>query len=413
MKNSISKNILVISSVVLGLSLFHFDMVKFGIIFFLISILINFSKNKMSFLITMVAISPFLSVFFSNLYNGFDMKWLERRFSFVLFPIIFFYCLNNEKFLITKKYISKGFVYGSIGASLIIFIYALYNVLEEGTFKYYDETEQVFKNYFLHHSLSKPLELHPSYLSVYLSFSILLIIKGVVKLKSKIISVIATCFLFTILFLLQSKILIGIVLISLFYIIKKEYIYSFKLRLFYSVTLIVLTGFIFSLSRFQNLTFTPPDRVTQSLYINKGWNPINVRVKLNEVGIGLINEFNVKEVIFGIGKERLREALKHIYKEQRITFFSNKEYILHNQYLSEFLQSGIIGFLCLFFFFLFLLKKIYVSKKSKEYLLILMAIIIYCFFEEFMNLQTGILFFSLFTSIYLKQLNFEKPRNYI
>ncbi len=123
-------------------------------------------------------------------------------------------------------------------------------------------------------------------------------------------------------------------------------------------------------------------------------NTFEKRVLLNMCSINIIkNNFP-----FGVGTGDFMDELIKEYK--RINFKSaiRQKYNNHNQYLSEFTKTGILGGVCFIFIICLLLKTINYNDFFYTYLVLLF--VIGCFVESYLYRQHGVLIFSFFIPLF-------------
>ena len=392
-----------VSAWVLGASLFHFELVKYGIILFVLSTLPFIARPKLIDKSLIILMLPFLAILISSLLNGMEWKWLEKRSAYIIFPIVFSFFLDKRSFKLSKRQIFRGLANGSLIFAIFMLMVAVYKSLLNQSIFFYDQIERVDKNYFLHRAFSEPLGQHPTHLSIYFFFSLLILTTQKTMLKNGRLRNFGLVILLGLLFLLQSKLILVmvfvLVLIKLFKKspTKKGIPLTHKL----SVLIFLVLGIYLGTTRIGSLKVEPPDRVTQALFLNEGWNSVNMRFKLNEIGMRMVRQMSADELVFGMGKKEMEARVMQIYQRERLFFFHKNEYGVHNQYLSELLKTGLFGLgsiillttLALFFG---------IKHGYPELIYISMVVIIYCFFEEFLNLQSGVVFTSLFFTIYFK-----------
>ena len=111
----------------------------------------------------------------------------------------------------------------------------------------------------------------------------------------------------------------------------------------------------------------------------------------------LINYLAGKEIIkalpFGVGTGDFQEALNTQYKAVNFKRGAKGHLNNHNQYLSEFLKTGVLGGFVFLFLLYSLLKKS--NRKQFFYPVFLSFFIIACGFESYLFRQHGVVVFSL------------------
>ncbi|WP_417238538.1 O-antigen ligase family protein [Bizionia sp.] len=110
----------------------------------------------------------------------------------------------------------------------------------------------------------------------------------------------------------------------------------------------------------------------------------------------LINYLSLEEIInhfpFGTGTGDYQDVLNNSYQEVYFKLGIKEKFNNHNQYISEALKTGILGF-SIFIILLYCLFKS-VNLKNQYYFIILLFFTIGCFFESYLDRQHGVIIFS-------------------
>ncbi len=278
------------------------------------------------------------------------------------------------KGVISKKelrVILKSFFLGNIIAFIYCFGLAIYNFkldpipLKEG-FSYF----------------TKPIDIHPSYFSVYLIIAFYAILN--LQTKNKIwIRVVLIISLFWMIFFLRSKIgliLYVIILTIEFFKYKKEYII---------ISPLVISGFLF--------------------FIFKDYFLLDEIISGRNWTVSLVERFEIwnstlkvisNNFIFGVGIGDVQMELDKSYYLQGFYNGIDRKLNTHNQFFQTFLGIGLLGILSLFFIFYFL-----ILKTLKTQSMLIFYFVLCCFLlmlvESQLILQHGIYFFAFFTAVFL------------
>lgn len=110
----------------------------------------------------------------------------------------------------------------------------------------------------------------------------------------------------------------------------------------------------------------------------------------------LINYISIREISknlpFGVGTGDYQDVLNQKYKEVHFKLGIQQKFNNHNQYISEALKTGILGF------FVFIILLVYLFKaaiyKNQYYFIVLLLFSIGCFFESYLDRQHGVIIFS-------------------
>lgn len=337
-------------------------------------------KDKRIFI---TAILFFLAHLISTIYSkNQNSAWfdIEIKLSLFVFPVIFLF--KNNLLIKKKKNVLFSFVFGSIISSFIMLYGAFVNFNEFG-FKAFEYSK-----------LSEIISFHPSYISMYLIFSIFIIIKYLIlkklNLKQKILPLLSIIFLVIIIFLLQSKAgLLAIIFIS-FYLLIVSLIKLRSLILKLSVTIIVMLLTLIFVQKSSRLE-AMYDSVKDISSNNEDVTSTGIRYEIWKLTIAKIKE----NPILGVGAGDIKEELFKEYKKKNFTSALDKNLNVHNQFLETFLGQGIIGFSLLLALFYFGFRE---AHRRRNWLLTVFLMLTFLSFgpESMLNTQSGVIFFAFF-----------------
>lgn len=124
----------------------------------------------------------------------------------------------------------------------------------------------------------------------------------------------------------------------------------------------------------------------------------------------LINHIALKEIKntfpLGVGTGDYLDALYKNYNELEFKVGKAEKLNNHNQYLSEFLKTGILGGLCFVVIIFLLFKSASFSDVFFLYLILFFGLA--CLFESYLDRQYGVMIFSFILPLFL---SFEKTKN--
>ncbi len=335
------------------------------------------------------------SIFFTSIliyfvilyYSIYEFNWVHLfnsqslKFILILFPFFLFF--KKENYSLKKWYnILAFFVLGLVVFFGISFSIELIKHLALGNMSF-DSIKQDYIN------ISK---INNIYFSLLINFGVLscLYLKEshIIFLKNRLISFCIILFLVINLFLIQSKvgcfaflmILLGYSLLNLK---NMQKIYIEICLIFF--TILVCGLFYFDASKLSyDYFFNSSFEVTKRITI---WNDATALI--------------YDKPFLGYGSQ----YLSILYLKSGLTLNC------HNQFLELMLEYGIIGLL---FYIIMLIYSLYYAVKSHEYFFIgfLFLIVYYSFFESILNTQTGIVFYSIFNSLFLLKVKFQLKREY-
>jgi O-antigen ligase len=104
--------------------------------------------------------------------------------------------------------------------------------------------------------------------------------------------------------------------------------------------------------------------------------------------------------IFGYGSAMEKKVLHESFQKNGLNFAATNNYDSHNQYLSIWIEFGLIG-LCLFLFYLF--SNVYFSFKNKDKVsfFFFASLVLVGLFENLFKNNAGIIFIAFFSNIFL------------
>jgi O-antigen ligase len=111
--------------------------------------------------------------------------------------------------------------------------------------------------------------------------------------------------------------------------------------------------------------------------------------------------------LFGVGTGDVKDFLLEKYEENKFTYYQNKEFNAHNQYLQTFISLGLFGFIVLL---LTLMLPLAYAIKNKQFIYLFFLIIfsLNLLVESMFETQAGVVFYAFFNS-FLLFIN-KKPR---
>ncbi len=324
---------------------------------------------------------------------------LEKQMTLLIVPIIFGFSL---KVTITDF---KLVIYSFILSVFIACCYLLYLFLTRYMIVKDILPFQFFLNTQLHHQFSSALNLHATYFSIYVCFSIACSSYLLFKARSayKIVAALFLIVFMISLVLLSSRIiLIALFIITVcvlpFFLRKKALIIygilflSGCAVLFYAVSNISAFKDRFKTDTLRELNLK---RGKDKLFTFENITTTNdaTRAERWKCAVELIQE---KPVLgYGTGDEKKR--LEEKYVKYKLTNSSVNNFDAHNQYLAFMIKSGIFGLLA---FLILLGQSFFIAIKTRNYYLLCFIIIISmtALTENVLESNKGILFFAFFNS---------------
>ncbi|MBU3820662.1 O-antigen ligase family protein [Flavobacteriaceae bacterium XHP0103] len=363
-----------------------------------IKILKRFKKYRKPLLVSVLTFFLLaLSLIYTNDINT-GLKSLQHILALLIFPVVCFLFIEriNDDEL---GFLLSVFVL----ACLFQLIYIHFNFFNQGLYKNLREA----KFYDLPFRVSilslKYQPLHPTYISIWYSLSIAILLKKIPKnintfnKKLKFLSfiILISAFIFTIIILSSRAGIVSLIIVFATYFIvffsKKT---RFILFMFFLTTLLLLFKNISFVSarfieEFKKTELLPPE--------GKRHNSINIRVGIYKCAVKIIKE----NPLLGVGVGDTQDKLDSCYESYNTDAYSLKTYNSHNYYFHIVLSCGLIGFVFFIYSFVFFFKIVY-SNNSFVYLSLLLMMITVMFFENFLSRNHGVIFFSLMNTLFIK-----------
>lgn len=336
---------------------------------------------------------------------GTAQKHMGRRVLFLLMPISF--CFLDKDSL--KNLIRLSFT-GLVIGSVLSGIYLLLNTLHTyfGTRGLEEVGFDLLNYYHTYHNFTKPLNIHPTYLGSYLYISLIFVFIKIAKKSfgiQKILGVLTILFLILIEIFINSRIILFLVVFSLFLFCIWFLYHQYKknklhfLGYILTFAICMATAFTFLKNTYIYYRFT--DELVWETSSN-----INTKINTDNGGDSRIARWkSLTEVvkqrpILGHGTGNEKELLETQFIKDNLMFSAESKYDSHNQYLSYTVQFGVVGLLCFMFY---LVGNLFVSIRNENFMLVfvMFGILMICCFENFLNNNAGIIFVAFFQNILL------------
>ncbi|HEX5654356.1 MAG TPA: O-antigen ligase family protein [Chitinophagaceae bacterium] len=328
-------------------------------------------------------------------------KDLQRQLAIILFPLVF--SLSTFPFSRYRKNLLLIFAYSSVLTLLYLYADALRILL------YYKlPVNTLFSLAFINHNFSSPIGIHATYLSLYVAFSILVFVWYLleeVNKRNRIYSIIAILVLAAGLLQLASRsVLIGL---AAALVCVPFYIGVGVRRSRFIVVSIVMIGLvlagIFQIDSFRKrYVYGFREDLTHTSIKNESLEPRLIRWHCAW-------DLVTKKMVLGYGSGTEKKLLKEIYYERKLYNSYLNELNSHNQYLSIWLKSGLLGILV----FLFTLGYGFLrAARSRDILFLgwMLLITIVSFSENILDVNKGIFFYAFFFSFFMYA---GKPLNHL
>lgn len=377
---------------------------NYAIIIFSISCLaqaIYFKKNiwhRSVFVPILINISVFLFLLISISYGkdlNSEIYAIEKFLPLLTFPIL----LNLINLENKINFFLSAFAYTICCMSMICISYGAFDFffgsgespIAGDFFNGVNSQWNIFSNIVL----MRPFDISPIYMSLYVSFSIFVIVLNK-SLPSK-------QRIFLAIFLLFFQIMIGsrIGLISFFICVTVILLFFVSKKIKKRLVILIMCSLVFLYAltsinpvlkkRFISDFMSPPIPADET-----GWNALNIRLAIWDCSIKSF----LKSPIIGYGIASQARERERCYQQYSFYGPYGTNLNSHNQYLEWMLTGGI------FLLVLFLLQLGYsfvsaINYRSILHLSFILLFILTCLGESVLETHKGIIFFSLFNSLFL------------
>ncbi|MBS4065230.1 MAG: O-antigen ligase family protein [Chitinophagaceae bacterium] len=140
-------------------------------------------------------------------------------------------------------------------------------------------------------------------------------------------------------------------------------------------------------------------RLDKDASLGRTWDGLQLRLAIWNCATGIIKQ----HFLAGVGVGDAQQTLQTTYEERKFYFASRyNTYNAHNQFMEQWLMTGIAGFIL---FLLSLIIPLFRCLKSGRllYSLFLIVFICFCLTESFLEVSKGVVWFSFFNSMFAFQ----------
>ncbi len=348
-------------------------------------------KNKTVWIISSVFFLNLLTIFYSN-YPAEGFKDVDHQLSILLFPL----CLSVTTLDMRKYQFSFLKIFAITCTVTIIYLYIhAFRVIHYFHFSFLT----IFSKTFINQNFSAPIELHSTYLSMYvaLSISIFLFLFFKKPRLKNIENILLSAVLFAGLIQLSSRsVFIAISLIIIIAI--PALLLHGKERLHFSVVSLVVFSVVISA-----ITNIDSFRKRYLNDLKEDLSETAVTPDLTETRMKrwlLELELIKQSPLIGYGSGSEKQVLRNKYFQEKFYRSYLIELNAHSQYLSFLINSGIVGLLLYLYILLYGFFK---SIKKRDFLLLafLILIAVVSVSENILDVNKGIFFYSFFSSLFL------------
>lgn len=360
-------------------------------------IFINGQKIKQAFRLPVLMAGAVWIITFIGLAYSPDRKEglaeVFRQCPLLLFP--FFLLLSGFPVYQYRRNLLTIFSFTCVVVIIYLFIDALFTIIH-----YHLPFSALFSIAFINHNFSRPIELHATYLSLFLSLSLAFFMQCFLEVRDltkRVVFVLGMLVLIAGLLQLASR---SVLIATLFIFIVAFPLFlpkgTLRFRFIGSalvISLLALTG-ILTISSFKKRYVTElRNDLTTTAMNNEDLEP---RVKRWEFVMELISH----KPVIGYGSGTEKRILKDIYFENRYYNSFLNSLNAHNEYLSIWLKTGALA---LGFFLASLVYALILAWKRKDVLFaaFMLCCCIVSFSENIFDVSKGIFFYAIFYSFFL------------
>tara|TARA_R110002051_G_scaffold55482_2_gene103323 strand:- start:155 stop:1369 length:1215 start_codon:yes stop_codon:yes gene_type:complete len=317
------------------------------------------------------------------------IKKVETSLSLIIFPTIFYFIAGDKEIINYKTLtiVKKVFIFSVLTFLLISFSYFF------ATEPYY-----TFKSTLVHYSNLVNIRvsmylIHPIYLSIFVGVAIIFCLQIINESNSKKnrLFIISLLLLIVFMAILSKKgPILSFIPLGIFFLLKntnKKVYYLIPFFLILIVSIIYLPKYK-GINNFVELNNLVNNQNEQN-------SSTGIRLQIYDCSIEQI----IKSPVFGYGIGDASNVLNECY-EKKNPILLEKNYNSHNQFLSIYLSTGIIGFVAFIYFLVFIIKV--ANKKDTQILFLL--VLYFCFnmfTENILEREDGVILVSFLLSLYL------------
>jgi O-antigen ligase len=348
-------------------------------------------KNKVIWIIASIFVLSLFTISYSH-YPAEGFKETDHQLAILLFPI----CLSLTNLNLEKYKISLLKIFAFTCTITIVYLYFhAFRVIHY----YHYSWSSIFSKNFLNQNFSLPIELHATYLSMYvaLSMSILLYLFFLKPGFKKGKYILLTLILLAGLIQLSSRSVVIAACIIILIAVPALLLHGKRRWQFSIASLLGLFFLFFAIINISALKKRYISDLKDDLTKNAVTPDLTeTRMKRWGLELQLISQSPV--VGYGGGSEKY--VLKKKYFEKKFYRSYLVELNAHNQYLSFLIKAGIFGLLIYLYILYFSLSNA-IKRKDFIFFSFLILISVVSISENILDVNKGIFFYSFFLSLFL------------
>jgi len=318
---------------------------------------------------------------------------LTRQLAILIFPLLF--SLNGLDLDKYKLPLFQWFAFTCVGTILYLYIDALV------TIQYFHlPTTTLFTLAFMNHNFSFPIEMHATYLSMYVAFSII-VFSGLLATgqrgRMKLIYIASIVLLSAGLLQLSSR-AVFIALLVVIVFVFPFLLFKGRQRIWFIIVSVAFSGLLlFAINNIDSFK----TRYLSELKKDLTQKPTLIEVSEPRVARWeVIMEMAKHSPIVGYGTGSEKDMLQQKYFERKLYTSYIHQFNTHSEYLSFLLKTGIIG-LALFIYVLYFGFASAWRARDVYFFGFMILISIVSVSENVLDLNKGIFFYSFFFSLFV------------
>ncbi|MFT4801036.1 MAG: O-antigen ligase [Flavobacteriaceae bacterium] len=364
----------------------------FIFIFIIFILFINFkikttAFHKITIYNTLYFVITAISLFYTDNID-YGLKRIMTMSAILIVPLCF-YLVSNMEIIRYDKFLKYFFTCFFI-SSILFFIGVLIKNNFDG---YLNETIFIHTPERLNAGYGR-YSIHPIYASIYLSISIIFSIPIYKKLNNKVSKIgliLGALFLIMTLIVLARK---GPIIIT--FLLLLAYLFTSKKKsrniFFFGLATIIFSIIAYNIPSIKNRFIELFEVLIQKKSVDFG----STEIRLNIIGCSIDAIKNAPFFGYGVGGA---ESVLQVCYEKKTMIFKGEYYNSHNQFISAWLSSGILGIASLIGLFIFNFKN---AIKSKDFIhiSILTLFLFMMLIENILERQNGVIIFSFFINFF-------------
>jgi O-antigen ligase len=318
---------------------------------------------------------------------------LTRQLAILIFPLAFaLNGLNLDKY---KLALFQWFAFTCVGTILYLYIDAFVTI---GYFHLPVST--LFTLAFMNHNFSFPIEMHATYLSMYVAFSIIVFscLLAAGKTNSLRVVYIACIILLSAGMLQLSSRAAFIALVLVIVIVFPFLLFKGRRRIWFIIISVVLSALLlFAIDNIDSF---------KTRYLSELKKDLTQKPTLIEVSEPRIARWEVimemvkRSPVVGYGTGAEKDMLQQKYFEKKLYTSFIHQFNTHSEYLSFLLKTGIIGFSLFIYTLYFGFARAWRTRDAYFFGFMILITIV-CVSENVLDLNKGIFFYGFFFSLFV------------